>query len=138
VSLKNIGTRRVDLELYHQLPITITELAFTPDGRSLPSRSIEVNFPFFQEGKLIAWDRLSVLPGRTMELNFAASVGQPGTYLISFHGGQRQIFPDDDTCVGTFIQEKRAEKNWFWAATAVHQVPKATEAIGKVSEQNQK
>lgn len=125
VSLKNIGTRRVNLELYHYAPIAITEITFTPDGKPRSSRSIEVSFPIFHREELVDWDRPSVLPGRTMEMHFAASVGQPGIYLISFRGGPRDILPDDGACRTV---EKPPETSWFWAATAIQQVSQKNEA----------
>ena len=126
VSLKNIGTREVVLEFDD--PISVAELTFPSDGRPRASRFIAVGFPFAAENKLIPWHNPSILPGRTMELNFAASVGQPGTYLISFNGGRRQILPDDSACPNVPAQAAPPAKDWFWAATAIQQVPEAAKA----------
>ena len=137
VSLRNIGTSKVDLDLDQHPPITITELTFASDGKPRASRSIEVSFPYVRGGDLIEWNKPSLLPGRTMELNFAAAVGHPGTYLLSFRGGGRHIFPDNDAC-SISIQEKLAAAPWFWAATAIQQVPEAADATRRVLHEVQK
>lgn len=119
VSLKNIGTRAVDLQIPSGMePISVAELEFASGDKPRASRLIAVDFPIVLETHLIQWNAISVLPGRTIDLHFVAQVGHPGVYLISFRGGPRNVLPDETVCASATTKDEPAS----WAAVAIHQV----------------
>jgi hypothetical protein len=126
VVVKNIGTRAVELNMAGvESPLTIAKLELPTRGAPKISRATNVKFLFTVEKNdvqpLIVF---SVLPGRTLELPFAARISGLGPHLISFIGGQRATIPTDDVCSSVVANEIGA----VWAAAAIYDVQEDTNA----------
>jgi len=118
VIIKNIGTRGVELDMQGSSPISIAKLELESKAPVDIRDVVQVEIPFVIDGKFVPTRLYSVLPGRTLVLPFASTVGDGGYYLISFIGGPRKTIPDDEVCKN----ETDGEVEASWAAAAIHRV----------------
>ncbi|HEY3949612.1 hypothetical protein [Phenylobacterium sp.] len=118
VTAKNVGDREVLLKM-GQKPVLLSKYLPSPGGFTF-DQSRSVGFPRPEgAGRLEYIDTFSILPGRTVALNFVSPNLGRGVYVITFEGGSRATATVEPDCPA----HGDAKDQMGWFASTIIEVP---------------